>query len=213
MIHPVVGTDFGAGRIVVHSVLRGARCTTWRRQLQDPHRFARNCTALHCETLSGRPALRSRATRTRELSASARYWMVLIVFAPSGLPTPYCNGPAHLATDSFSAAIADLSASLRRKDIMRSGEWPPVGLASGVTCPAFRYCSTELGTAAAAMCESTFTNKSLFLPPGAEVIPMFRTLAKWSWFTESWHLAKGGRNGARRPAQEPVVQGLQDRDC
>ena len=108
-------------------------------------------------------ALRSRATRTRELSASARYWMVLIiVFAPSGFPTPYCKGPAHLATDSFFAAITDLSASLRRKDIMKSGLWPPVGLASGVICPAFRYCSTELGTAAAAMCAITCTNRSLF---------------------------------------------------
>ena len=100
---------------------------------------------------------------TRALSASARYWMVLIiVFAPSGLPTPYCNGPAHLATDSFFAAVADLSASLRRKDIMRSGLWPSVGLARGVICPAFKYCNTQLGTAAAAMCAITCINKSLF---------------------------------------------------
>ena len=75
--------------------------------------------------------------------------VLIIVFAPSGLPTPYCKGPAHLATDSFFAAITYLSASLRRKDIMRSGLWPPVGLASGVICPAFRYCSIALGTAAA----------------------------------------------------------------
>ena len=107
-------------------------------------------------------ALKSRATRTRELSASARYWMVLIiVFAPSGLPTPYCKGNARLATDSFFAAITDLSASLRN-DIMRSGLWPPVRLASGVICLAFRYCSTELGTADAAMCAITCTNKPLF---------------------------------------------------
>ena len=45
---------------------------------------------------------------------------------------------------------------------MRSGQWPPVGLASGVICPALRYCSTELGTAAAAVCATTCTNKSLF---------------------------------------------------
>ena len=108
-------------------------------------------------------ALRSRATSTLELSASARYWMVLIiVFAPSGFPTLYCKGPAHMATDSFVAAITDFSASLRRKDIMRSGLWPPVGLASGVICPALRYCSTELGTAAAAICATICTNKSLF---------------------------------------------------
>ena len=88
--------------------------------------------------------------------------VLIIVFAPSGLPTPYCNSPAHLATDSFFAAITDFNASLRRNDIIRSGLWPPVGLASGVICPAFRCCSTELGTAAAAVCATTCTNKSLF---------------------------------------------------
>ena len=41
--------------------------------------------------------------------------VLIIVFAPSGRPTPYCKGPAHLAIDSFSAAMTDLSASLRRK--------------------------------------------------------------------------------------------------
>ena len=73
---------------------------------------------------------------------------------------------------------------------MRSGLWPLVGLASGVICPAFRYCNTELGTAAAALCEITCTNKSLFQRQRAEVIPMFRTHAEWSWFTESWHLSE-----------------------
>ena len=108
-------------------------------------------------------ALRSRATRTLELSASARYWMVsIIVFAPSGLPTPYWNGPAHLATNSFFAAITDFSARLRRNDIIRSGLWPPVGLPRGVICPALKYCNTELGTAAAAICATTCANKSLF---------------------------------------------------
>ena len=29
---------------------------------------------------------------------------------------------------------------------------------------------------------------------GAEVIPMFRAHAKWSWLTESWHFSEGGRN-------------------
>ena len=88
--------------------------------------------------------------------------VLIIVFAPSGLPTPYCKGPAHLATDSLFAAITDLSANLLRKDIMRSGLWPPVGLASGVICPALRPCNTEWGTAAAAMCATTCTNKLLF---------------------------------------------------
>ena len=83
--------------------------------------------------------------------------VLIIVFAPSGLPTPYCNGPAHLATDSFFPAITDFSASLRRNDIMRSGLWPPAGLESGVICPAFKYCNTELGTAAAALCAITCT--------------------------------------------------------
>ena len=35
--------------------------------------------------------------------------VLIIVFAPFGLPTPYCGGPAHLATDSLFAAITDLS--------------------------------------------------------------------------------------------------------
>ena len=38
--------------------------------------------------------------------------------------------PAHLTTDSLFAAITDLSANMRRKDIMRSGLWPPVGFAA-----------------------------------------------------------------------------------
>ena len=88
--------------------------------------------------------------------------VLIIVFAPCGLPTPYCNGPAHLATDSFFAAITDFSASLRRNVIIRSGLWPPVGLASGVICPAFKYCNTKLGTAGAVLCEITRTNTSLF---------------------------------------------------
>ena len=66
--------------------------------------------------------------------------VLIIVFAPSGLPKLYCKGPAHLATDSFFTAITDLSERLLRKDIMRSGLWPPVGSASGVICPAFRHC-------------------------------------------------------------------------
>ena len=38
--------------------------------------------------------------------------------------------PAHLTTDSLFAAIPDLRANMQRKDIMRSGLWPPVGFAS-----------------------------------------------------------------------------------
>ena len=75
---------------------------------------------------------------------------------------------------------------------MRSGLWPPVGLVSGVICPAFRYCSTELGIAAAAMW-ATILHKQVAVPrQRAKVIPMFRAHAEWSWFTESWHFAKGG---------------------
>ena len=40
-------------------------------------------------------------------------------------------------------------------------EWSE-GLASGVFCPAFKCCNTGLGTAAAAMCAITCTNKALF---------------------------------------------------
>ena len=120
--------------------------------------------------------------------------VLIIVFAPSGLPTPYCKGPAHLATDSFFAAITDLNANLRRKDIMRSGLWPPVGLASGVICPAFKYCGTGVGTAAAAVCENHLHKQVAVSRQGDEVIPMFRTHAKWSWFTESWHLSECGRD-------------------
>ena len=58
--------------------------------------------------------------------------VLIIVFAPSGRPTPYCKGPAHLATDCSFAAMTDLSANLRRQDITRSGLCPLVGLDSGV---------------------------------------------------------------------------------
>ena len=88
--------------------------------------------------------------------------VLIIVFAPSGLPTPYCKSPAHLTTDSNFAAVTDSSAKLWREDILRSGLWPPVGLASGVICPALRYCGTEWGTEAAATCAATCTNKLLF---------------------------------------------------
>ena len=47
--------------------------------------------------------------------------------------TLFFGGPAHLATDSFLAAMTDLRTSLRRKDIMRSDVRPPVSLASGGT--------------------------------------------------------------------------------
>ena len=142
----------------MHSVLRGSgvplgkdSCKI-RTGLRDT---VQHCSARHI--LEGRFEVKS--NKDPRVATSARCWMVLIiVFAPFGLPTPCCKGPAHLTTESFFAAITDLSASLRRKDM--SGLWPPVGLASGVICPAFRYCSTGLGTAAAAMCAITY--KSLF---------------------------------------------------
>ena len=55
----------------------------------------------------------------------------------------------------FPVLPADLRTSLRRKDIMRCGLWPPVGLASGVTWPDLRHCKTGCGTAAAAMWATT----------------------------------------------------------
>ena len=117
--------------------------------------------------------------------------VLIIVFAPSGLPTPYCKSPAHLATGSFFAANTDLSANLRRKDIMRSGLWPLVGLASGVICPALRYCRNEVRNCCCCYCvELLCTNKSAVPRQRAKIVPMFRAHAKWSWFTESWHFAK-----------------------
>ena len=72
-------------------------------------------------------AFKSKATRTRDWSASAKYWMDLIILlAPSWHPTPCWSGPAAAMTDGFLAAMIALSASLRRKDIMRSGLCPPV---------------------------------------------------------------------------------------
>ena len=66
-----------------------------------------------------------------------------------------------MATDSFLAAMTNVRASQRRKDIMRSARWPPVGLATGVTWPDLRYCRTECGIDAAAMRATTCTNKLL----------------------------------------------------
>ena len=161
LIHPAVDTDFGVGRTVVHPVLCGAGVplgedsSKIRIGLLDTvqHGSPRHILEGSFEVKSNKD---SGGVSFREVM------VLIIVFAPSGRPTPYCKGPAHLATDSFFAAMTDLSANLRRKDIMRSGLWPPVGLASGVICPASRYCSTELGTAAAAICATTCTNKSLF---------------------------------------------------
>ena len=105
------------------------RCTTWRGLLHDRHRFARYFTALLCETfLEG----------CFEVKSNKDSGVISLREVLDGLPTPYCKGPAHSATDSFFAAINDLSASLRRNDIMKSGLWPPVGLASGVICPPLR---------------------------------------------------------------------------
>ena len=83
--------------------------------------------------------------------------VLIIVFAPSGLPTPYCKGPAH---------------------IMRSRLWPLVGLASGVICPAFKYCST--GELQLLLCAQLLAQTSHVSRQGADVIPMFRTHSKWS---------------------------------
>ena len=89
----------------------------------------------------------------------------------------YSQTGAQCVTDSFFAAItdlntnvrrkvADLGAGLRVKDIVRSGLRPPVGLTSGVICPALRYCSTELGTAAATW--ANYLHKQVAVPPARE---------------------------------------------
>ena len=49
-----------------------------------------------------------------------------------------CGGPAAAMTEGLLDAMTALSASRRKKDIMRSGRCPPVGLPSGVTSPARR---------------------------------------------------------------------------
>ena len=143
LIHPAVGTDFGVGRVVVHRVLSGAGVPLGEDSCKV--RIGLLDTVQHGSErhiLKGRFEVKSNKD-PGVVSCCEVLKVLIIVFAPSGLPTPYCKGPAHLATDSFFAAITDLSASLRRKDIMRSGLWPPVGLASGVICQALRYCRTE----------------------------------------------------------------------
>ena len=79
------------------------------------------------------------------------------------------------------------------KDIMRSGLCPPLGLVSGVIFPALRYCDTECGTDACAMCATTCTNK-LLLPAREPNVPMLSTHAERYRFTGSWHLVECGRN-------------------
>ena len=75
------------------------------------------------------------------------------------------------------AAMTDLRASLRRKDIMRSGPCLPVGQASGVTCPV--SCSCDVGD----NLHKQVTVSSLF----SEVTPMFSAHSEGSRFAESWH--------------------------
>ena len=96
-----------------------------------------------------------------------------------------------MGNDFFFTAITDLSATRRRKEIMRSGLCPPVGLA-GVICPGLRYCNTECGSDAAAMCAITCTKQVAVPGQRAKVVPMLSTHAERSRFAESWHLAEGG---------------------
>ena len=66
---------------------------------------------------------------------------------------------------------------------MRSGLWPSVGLASGVICPALKYCSTGVGSCSCCYVRNYLHKQVAVSRQGAEVIPMFRTHAKWSLFT------------------------------
>ena len=83
---------------------------------------------------------------------------------------------------------------------MRSG----LGLASGVIFTALRYCSTELGTAAAAAMRN-YLHKQVAVPrQRAKVTPMFRAHTKWSWLTEPWHLSECGRGTYAQPLQTRI---------
>ena len=68
---------------------------------------------------------------------------------------------------------------------MRSGLWLPVGLARGVTWPDLRYCRTECGTAAAAMCATTCTER--LLPPARSLKSnQCSAHAERTKFAETW---------------------------
>ena len=109
-------------------------CTIGSRRWLVRGRVVRGCAAWSVWIHSERPPLGPALTRTRDWSASAKYWIDLIILlAPSLHLTPCCKVPAASMTDFCLAAITTLRASRRRKDIMRSGLCPPVGFASGVT--------------------------------------------------------------------------------
>ena len=79
------------------------------------------------------------------------------------------------------AAMIALSASLRRKDIMRSGLCPPVRFASGVT---WENSVQEGGRGD--------VGKDPGL--GAKIVPLLCAHAQGFRFTESWHAFEGARD-------------------
>ena len=89
LINSTVGTDLGIRGLEVYPVLCGASVPSGEKAARSGSVCSMLLSMSRRETV-WKAALRSRATSTRVGSASARYWMVLImVLAPSGRPTPY----------------------------------------------------------------------------------------------------------------------------
>ena len=76
---------------------------------------------------------------------------------------------------------------------MRSGRWPPVGSAKGVTWPDQRYWRTKCVTAAAAMWATTCTKHVAVSVLFTTVVSMFRSHAEGSRFAESWNALERDR--------------------
>ena len=71
------------------------------------------------------------------------------------------KGASAVGNRLFLGSMTDTRATMRRNDTMRSGRWPPVDFARGVTWPDRRYCRTECGTAATPICATVGTYRLL----------------------------------------------------
>ena len=91
-------------------------------------------------------------------------------------------------TDGFLAAMIALSASLRRKDILRSGLCPPVRFASGVT---WENSVQEGGRGDVGKDPRKQITVSCL---GAKIVPLLCAHAQGFRFTESWHAFEGARD-------------------
>ena len=70
---------------------------------------------------------------------------------------------------------------------MRSGLCPPVGFASGVTCPARKYWRTASGSVAVAMCAMTKRKHVNVTSQCTKVIPVCDAHSQRAWFAQVWH--------------------------